>query len=107
MSTQNVAALCVGMLIVHPALAMTTDEACANVARAAEAVMQARQNGMAMQTVLEKLNDAQFTAAGKDGFRAVIMMAYDQPHFNTDENKQNAINDFRDQVQLFCMKGGN
>jgi hypothetical protein len=91
----------------HPALAMSTDEACANVGRAAEAVMQARQNGMALQTVLEKMNDAGFGAKGKDGFRAMIMMAYDQPRFNTEENKQQAINDFRDQVQLFCMKGGN
>ncbi|WP_319022907.1 hypothetical protein [Mesorhizobium sp. B4-1-4] len=27
------------------------------------------------------------------------MMAYDQPRFNTDENKQRAIDDFRDHVQ--------
>lgn len=97
----------VSILIGQPAIAMTTDEACANVARAAEAVMQARQNGTAMQTVLEKLNDTQFTAEGKEGFRAMIMMAYEQPRFNTEENKQNAINDFRDKVQLVCMKGGN
>ncbi|MCA0049217.1 hypothetical protein LB577_20060 [Mesorhizobium sp. B283B1A] len=98
--------LCASMAA-QPVLAMSTDEACANVGRAAEAVMQARQNGMALQTVLEKMNGAGFGAEGKDGFRAMIMMAYDQPRFNTEENKQQAINDFRDQVQLFCMKGGN
>jgi hypothetical protein len=97
--------LCAGMTAL-PVLAMSTDEACANVARAAEAVMHVRQNGVALQTTLEVLNDPQF-AAQKAGFRAIIMMAYDKPHFNTEENKQQAVDDFRDEVQIFCMKGGN
>ncbi|MCA0051663.1 hypothetical protein LB577_32700 [Mesorhizobium sp. B283B1A] len=62
--------LCFGMAA-HPVIAMSTDEACANVGHAAEAVMQARQNGMALQTVLEKMNGAGFGAEGKNGFRAM------------------------------------
>lgn len=82
----------------HSVSAMTTDEACAQVAGAAQGVMTARQNGTPMQSVLEVANDPKF-ASGKAGFRAIIMMAYDQPRFNTDENKQRAIDDFRGHVQ--------
>jgi hypothetical protein len=71
---------------------------------AAEAVMHARQNG-ALQAALEVANDPQY-ASGTNGFRAIIMMAYDMPRFDAEEHKQ-AIDDFRDQVQLSCMKDGN
>ncbi|MER9624023.1 hypothetical protein NKI98_21760 [Mesorhizobium sp. M0222] len=94
--------LCAGMTA-HPVLAMSTDEACAQMAGAAESVMKARQNGIALQKVLEVANNPQY-ASGKDGFRAIIMMAYGKPRFNTEENKQRAIDDFRDEVQLYCMK---
>lgn len=95
------------MMIARPVLAVNTDEACANVGHAAEAVMKARQNGVALQQVLDTMNKSQFSDDSTKAMRAMIMMAYDRPRFNTEENKQNAINDFRDQVQLFCMKGGN
>jgi hypothetical protein len=67
-------------------------------------VMHARQNG-ALQAALEVANDPQY-ASSKNGFRAIMMMAYDMPRFDAEEHKQ-AIDDFRDQVQLSCMKGGN
>lgn len=66
--------------------------------------MKARQNGVAMQKVLDVISTPDF-ASVKDGFRTIIMMAYDKPRFSTEANKQRAIGDFRDQVQLYCMKG--
>lgn len=95
--------LVVASSVAGQALAMSKDEACAQMGGAAESVMRARQNGIAMQKVLDVINDTQ-SGAGKDGFRAIVMMAYDQPRFNTEENKKRAVDDFRDQVQLYCMK---
>lgn len=97
-----VLALCAGAMA-KPAIAITNDEACAQMASTAESIMRARQNGIAMQKVLEVASGSK-SAAVKDGFRTIIMMAYDQPRFSTQENKQRAIDDFRDEMQLYCMK---
>lgn len=44
--------ICAGMTA-HPVLAMSTDEACAQIGSTAESIMRARQNGVALQKVLE------------------------------------------------------
>jgi hypothetical protein len=103
MKIRIIAALVMVGSLSAPAWALSSDEACKEMAGAAEAVMRARQNGVAMQKLLDVASNPKF-ASGQAGFRAIIMMAYDKPRFNTEENKQHAVDDFRDAVQLYCMK---
>lgn len=97
--------VCAGMSV-QPVMAMTTEEACDNIARAGEAVMIARQKGIPLQQELGVVLRSREIAATKDAIRLLINMAYQQPRFDTDEAKAKAIADFRDQVVLICMQGG-
>lgn len=60
----------------------------------AEMIMEYRQDGVNMGDVIEKF---QYD-------KELVIFAYDQPRFNTEENKRKSIQDFTNETILKCYK---
>lgn len=88
----------------HPALALT-DEECSRAAHLAASIMGARQKGASLDSALKVLSDHIKDPAAADAGKKLILEAYKQPRFNTEENQQRAVDDFRDDVHLACLTG--
>lgn len=73
---------------------------CKSVSGLAESVMKSRQAGISMSSLMDMASDP----AIKDTVSAMIMDAYEQPRFSTDQMKQETIADFRDAWYLKCAK---
>jgi len=69
---------------------------CETLGDVAYKVMELRQGGVPMSTVMQ-ISDSELV-------QAIIVDAYDQPRFSTDSYKQNAMNDFRNYVEVECYK---
>ncbi|MBA4757399.1 MAG: hypothetical protein H2052_03735 [Sphingosinicella sp.] len=65
--------------------------------------MNARQQGVAMSEVLATIQTDDPDL--KSLLRTLIVAAYEKPRFLTDENRENAVADFRNETELACWKG--
>lgn len=73
------------------------DIACASLASFAETVMTIRQGGGALAKLLE-------ITADEPILRAITTTAYEMPRFSTPKYQKRAIENFRDEVHLSCLK---
>lgn len=98
-----------------PALAATHDDvqaakeqACESVAGLAESVMRARQSGAPLAGIMKHANGLKTESKDdelmKAKLKSFIVEAYEHPKFNSEQFKQNAIQDFADKKQLQCLK---
>lgn len=71
---------------------------CAELAVLAEALMQLRQMGGALQ-------DALRIAGTDDLIREVVLSAWERPRFHTAENQRGEVERFRDTWHLGCVRG--
>jgi hypothetical protein len=83
--------------------ANTTDEACSTAGATAALIMKMRQNGTSLDDMMKFVRDGA-DATIKDAVRAITMQAYSKPRFETEMMQRRAIDDFRDYVQLACLK---
>jgi len=88
------------LAVAFPSLAEppTLDD-CSLYSRYAEAVMEARQNNADIADIVAAAN-----GAPDDWQRRMITQAYDEPRFETPENRVNAVRDFKNRWYLACMK---
>lgn len=70
---------------------------CNSVSELAEVIMEHRQAGTDMAKIMG--------TAQEDATRQVIIMAYDSPRFHTERNQQRAVQDFKNDAYLACIKG--
>jgi hypothetical protein len=96
----------VAALLAMSAHMANAGDMCANAGEAAKAVMRARQNNTDMSTVMA-IVEKQEDEAVKKVTRQIVMMAYSQPAYETDEMQQKAIAEFSNTVQLACYQGTN
>jgi hypothetical protein len=89
-------------LTTAPAPAETPLEACAMIGELAEAIMDGRQSGMAMSTMMGIVPAKEDPA--RDLIAALIAEAYDSPRFGTPQNQRRAVQDFRNNVEAQCFK---
>lgn len=74
---------------------------CAFFSKVAEKVMEARQVGVSMTSVMGAFEKV----ANDNGFyEGLIMLAYEQPRYSTESAQQRAIEDFRDDTALTCYQ---
>lgn len=82
---------------------------CQAVSETAYAIQKARQNGVSMAQLIEIAERANNgTPSGKaavETARAMVIRAYEIPRFSSEAFKQRAMEDFRDQEALRCLKG--
>lgn len=79
----------------------STPSNCGPLADNAALIMKARQAGKDMAKVLEAVGDA----GGVQKERDLVIRAYESPRFSTEKNKTRAIDDFRNDIYLACIKG--
>jgi hypothetical protein len=69
----------------------------------AETVMTQRQNGLAISTLLA-IAESSENAVVRDLVVGIVIEAYDRPRFTSDEYQVRAIQDFRNDMELQCLK---
>lgn len=74
-----------------------TDEECLRLYSLSELIMKSRQNGVPMPDVV-KIFD------GIETMRALVIVAYDEPRYGTDEMQARTIQEFADSVYARCLK---
>jgi len=74
----------------------TYEHICETLGDVAYKVMELRQGGVPMSTVMQ-ISDSELV-------QAIVVDAYDQPRFSTDSYKREATNDFRNDVEVQCYK---
>lgn len=87
--------LILSLALLATPLTAETEDVCANMGDAAEAIMSLRQNGYPISDLMDKFGDSNL-------FRAIILSAYEKPRFSTDEYKQESVRDFRNEVETLC-----
>lgn len=96
-------ALNICILTSASARSQTNDEVCVLMAKHAETIMRSRQSGASLTGMLEIAHNTDYPGLAEIG-RALVISAFEVPRFNSDEVKQQQINDFRDKVHLACIK---
>ena len=68
--------------------------------------MQARQNGVPLNSILDALSKA--SKPGEEAMvkliRTFVIIAYAKPRFGLPENRQFAVTEFSNTVQIACLK---
>lgn len=78
--------------------AYQSQDTCGKVGMVASKVMIARQSGKPMSVL--------YSAADNKFAKAMIIDAWESPHYITDKVKREEIGDFRDKYYLACVKAG-
>jgi len=84
------------MFLATPVVSEEGEHICETLGDVAYKVMELRQGGVPMSTVMQ-ISDSELV-------QAIVVDAYDQPRFSTDSYKREATNDFRNDVEVQCYK---
>ena len=90
------------LYLAHPVSALSPD-GCPDLGAAAAAIMKSRQAEVPMSDVMKKLPGGNDEAV-KGLFRSMVVMAYEQPSFQTPSNQERAGAEFRNQNEVLCYK---
>mgnify|MGYP000040441913 FL=1 len=90
-------AITLALTLVATPLAAETKDTCLSVGTLATSVMQARQAGVDLGRAMEIAGDS-------SSIQAMVLMAYGEPRFSTDEYQQNAVADFANTWMLSCYE---
>lgn len=74
------------------------NEGCKELGEFAQLVMEHRQNEVPISTLMANLASIE----GSELWRAIVIEAYKQRSFLSPENKDRAINEFRNEIELLC-----
>ena len=77
-----------------------TDETCDGLARIAEAIAQARYNGLTMREAMAIIRDRGNNEVG----RAIVKDAYKLPTYTTDKYQARAVQEFSNQIFADCIE---
>lgn len=103
------AVFCLGVLAfctAHARAATMDDATCAAAGKAGASIMQARQNGVPLNLLLDALPKASKPSeeAVVKLIRVFVIVAYARPRFELPENRQLAVTEFSNTVQIACLK---
>lgn len=102
MMRSTIAFTVLSLSLAHPAGALTPD-GCPDLGAAAAAIMKSRQAEVPMSDVMKKLPGGDDEAV-KGLFRSMVVMAYEQPSYQTPSNQERAVAEFRNQIEVLCYK---
>ena len=77
--------------------------ACEDVASLAKTIMNVRQDGVSMAKLLGAINNSDDEPV-RDIGKAILMDAFEVPHYNGSELKKKEISDFENKWMLACLK---
>lgn len=73
-------------------------ETCSTVGELATTIMESRQSGASMAKLMEAVPE------GGSYIETLIISAYDVPRYSTERMQKKAVEEFRDEVYLECVK---
>lgn len=79
------------------------NEACENIAYMAEQIMTARQLGVPFGTAYAITQKPEFSVI-RNMVEETVILAYEVPAYSTPLYRQAAINEFRDEMHITCIK---
>jgi hypothetical protein len=86
-------------LLATPLAAETEDDHCKQLGVMAAKIMESRQVGVPLSNMMS-------IAADNELLKAMILSAYQSSRFSTDAYRQEAITDFRNEVEVMCYGSG-
>lgn len=92
------AVICLAILAPQPSHA--NEKVCILMSQAAERIMARRQDGTPLSDVLNTVKDSALSAF----IKALAVHAYGTPRYHTPEYQQRAIDDFRDNILVTCLR---
>ena len=93
--------LAIGLSVVS-IFAQAEDDICENLSENAGFIMSARQNGMAASTLI---NAAKKAFGDEDALAiGMISLAFDEPRYSSEDDKQQAVEEFTSMNYLACYK---
>lgn len=101
-----ITALSIALLCTTANAAPKVDADCRSLMMTAEIIMSSRQSGVSLSDSLMIL-DRNFTApesnAKRDAIHQIMLAAYQEPYYHTDEMKDEAINEFAALHYMACL----
>ena len=82
-------------LLATPLAAETEEHPCETLGGLAALIMEARQLGAPLSEMMR-------IAADNELLKALTITAYQSPRFSTDSYRQEAIKDFRNEIEVMC-----
>ena len=79
-----------------------SDDPCKSIGGLAHSIMKNRQSGVALSTQLGLVKEKMPSAFPV--FKPIIMLAYEETQWNSEDLRVDAANYFRDKVELACYK---
>lgn len=87
--------------VIGTAAAEEKQDVCVQVDALAQSVMEARQAGVQLSRMISIAKQT----GTYDLIKPLIIAAYDRPQFNGEAYQRKAVNEFKNQVYLECIKG--
>lgn len=94
--------LIIASLFVHLSAFAQEKAGCGSYGKLAETLMESRQIGMSMQKQMESAEKQ--SEPLRSQVQSMLIMAYERPRYNSEENQRREIENFRDQIYLECIK---
>ena len=82
----------------------TQSAICPIIGELAETVMRNRQNGVSLSEMMGVANNADGVL--QPVIREMVLEAYDGPRYSVPDNQDEAVQDFRNDIELVCYQGG-
>ena len=92
-----------GILMLHPAYAIS-DEACNMLSSYATTVMEGRQAGVPIASMVQTIDNTPMKKLEKSIFKSIVIDAYSRPRFSTNEYIAREITEFTNSIYLQCLK---
>ena len=82
----------------------TWTDICPDMGETAETVMNSRQEGSTLSSLITILDDLPMHPDLKEYFRVMTFAAFEETRWRTAENKRRAVEEFRERWELSCYK---
>lgn len=93
---------------VNSGIEKANEESCRNLMKVAGMAMKARQDGTPLEAMLQAIDIVKkdgLSNEGGESFRQILIDAYSQLEYSSQEYRQRAINDFSSKYYINCMRG--
>lgn len=100
--------LVVPLLLMMPLTVQAEEPICESLAELAYAAMIGHQYGVPLSQMLGVVNNvAADNPQEREAATAIILKAYKQRRYHTDEHKMRAVQDFQTEIHLICLDAAN
>ena len=97
--------ICLVSLVVFSGVSFANDsENCKSIANFAAVVMEKRQAGTAMDAMIDLIHGSESDNGLRKVLESIILRAYENPRYGTEEFKKRSVNDFRNDIYVECYR---